>query len=245
MRKLFILSIICILLLFLLTACGKSENVQAVDDKIQAIGTVTLDSENAIIDAEEGYTALTDKEKKQVEYYQTLKEARNKYDSLASEKEEQEEKEAEEKKEIKDDIEDLIDDNSIKKAREEIDKIDDKYSDLKKELEEEIADKCYAGFNLVKFGEIATVQPEKSKEEQDEGDYVANYYYFKNMSDMKTSFDDYNAYLNKETTKIGSDSFFMTTYKYELDGKEISYFMFDSSVDGYYLMQVNCYKNAD
>ena len=245
MKKLSIIAILSMILVISLTSCGKSETAQAVDDKIQAIGTVTLDSEKAILDAEEGYAALTDKEKKQIEYYQTLTEARNKYDTLVKEKEEQEEKEAAEKKEIKDDIEELIDENSIKKAREEIDKIDEKYSDLKKELEGEIADKCYAGFNLVKFGEIATIQPEKSKEEQDEGDYVANYYYFRSMSDMKTSFDDYNAYLNKETTKTGSDSFLMTTYKYELDGKEISYFMFDVSVDGYYLMQVNCYKDAE
>lgn len=73
-----------------LTACGKkkSDAAVAVDNKIQAIGTVSLDSEAKIKEAESDYGNLSEKDKGQVEYYQTLVDARTQYDKLFQEEQE-------------------------------------------------------------------------------------------------------------------------------------------------------------
>ena len=49
---------LCSILLLSLCACGKSKEAQAVDDLILAIGEVSLESENAIENAESAYLAL-------------------------------------------------------------------------------------------------------------------------------------------------------------------------------------------
>ena len=54
---------------------------------IESIGTVTLESEEAIQTAEKAYEALSEKEKLAVTNYDTLKEARTKYDALAEQAE--------------------------------------------------------------------------------------------------------------------------------------------------------------
>lgn len=59
-----------------LCACGKSEAVKNVETLITAIGEVTLDSEAAIIAAEEAYAALTAEEKEQVGNHSLLTDAR-------------------------------------------------------------------------------------------------------------------------------------------------------------------------
>lgn len=47
-----------------------------VDDLIISIGKVSLESDEAIIAAEEAYNALLDKDKADVEHYPELKEAK-------------------------------------------------------------------------------------------------------------------------------------------------------------------------
>lgn len=65
-----------------LSACGKSEQVQAVDDMIAAIGVVSLSSEGKIKEAETAVAALTEKEQKQLDQTAVLQEARNSYNAL-------------------------------------------------------------------------------------------------------------------------------------------------------------------
>lgn len=59
-----------------------SEKVQAVIDKIDAIGTVTLESEDAIVDAEKAFAALTPDEQALVSNQDVLAACREKFDAL-------------------------------------------------------------------------------------------------------------------------------------------------------------------
>ncbi len=84
MRRIYSVVIIVIVLL-LLTACGKSEMVEAAEEAIANIGNVTLESEAAIKTAESIFNGLTDREKEQVENRIDLIEARNQYEKLIEE----------------------------------------------------------------------------------------------------------------------------------------------------------------
>ena len=61
----------------ILTSCGKSDAARAVDDQIVSIGEVTIESEAVITEIERAYQNLSEKEKKTVENYTYLKEARD------------------------------------------------------------------------------------------------------------------------------------------------------------------------
>lgn len=65
-----------------LCACGKSAAAETVDRLIEAIGTVTLESERAITEAENAYAQLPDSDKKKVENLAALMEARTAYNDL-------------------------------------------------------------------------------------------------------------------------------------------------------------------
>ena len=87
--------LIAIIMLFSLAACGgaesepKNEKAEKVMSLIEDIGTVSLDSENAIVRAEEAYAELSDDDKKEVETYDNLVKAREEYDALVVAAEEQ------------------------------------------------------------------------------------------------------------------------------------------------------------
>lgn len=68
-----------------LCACGKSEAVKAAEDAIKAIGEVTVDSNDAVKNAEKLYEALTDAEKEKVSNRMTLVEAREDLDAILEE----------------------------------------------------------------------------------------------------------------------------------------------------------------
>lgn len=68
-----------------LTACGKSEAVKAAEEAISAIGEVTVDSGDAIANAEKYYNILTDDEKADVENRMELVEARETFEQVRSE----------------------------------------------------------------------------------------------------------------------------------------------------------------
>ena len=61
-----------------------ADSAKEVDSLIDAIGEVTLDSENAITKAEDGYNKLNDNAKGFVLKYDTLKDARSTYDTLVA-----------------------------------------------------------------------------------------------------------------------------------------------------------------
>ncbi len=63
-------------------ASGPDEATQGVIDQIDAIGTVTLDSEDAIDAASDAYAALDDEQRENVSNYDTLDEAKLELDQL-------------------------------------------------------------------------------------------------------------------------------------------------------------------
>ena len=79
-------------MVFALCGCGKSDEAVVVEYLINQIGTVTLDSEQAIDDAKEAYDKLSDADKKTVENYETLTSAQTKFAELEKEQKELEEK---------------------------------------------------------------------------------------------------------------------------------------------------------
>ncbi len=82
-----IISLVLVLALCLsLCACGKSKAVKNVEAMIDAIGEVTVDSEAAVVEAENAFDALTDEEKDKVENYAVLIEARTMLDAALYEK---------------------------------------------------------------------------------------------------------------------------------------------------------------
>lgn len=83
MKKIISLLLIAVMCLSL-SAC-KSEEVKAVEEAISAIGVVSLDSEKAIIDAEKAFAALSEDDKNKVSNYNSLLEARSKYDDIPKE----------------------------------------------------------------------------------------------------------------------------------------------------------------
>ena len=77
--------ILCLILTILLalTVCGcKSEEAKNADNLISSIGTVTLESEAKIIEAENAVDALTDEDKKQLDNLDALNTARITYEAL-------------------------------------------------------------------------------------------------------------------------------------------------------------------
>ncbi len=80
---------LCLILVFVLClslcACSKSEAVRNVEDMINAIGEVTLESKADIDAAEKAYNSLPEEEKGSVGNLQTLHEAKRQYDYLQQE----------------------------------------------------------------------------------------------------------------------------------------------------------------
>ena len=74
--------VLVILLCLMMCACGKSDAAQAADDLIMEIGTVTKHSEQHIVTAEAAVAKLTDREKKHLENYTILTDARARYSQL-------------------------------------------------------------------------------------------------------------------------------------------------------------------
>lgn len=81
------LLLLALVLALSLTACGKSEAAQAVDDMIAAIGEVTLDSEDLISEAEQAVENLGEEDRKQLDKTGDLEAARAAYEGLVLEQE--------------------------------------------------------------------------------------------------------------------------------------------------------------
>ena len=76
------ISILSVLLCGILAGCGTSQDALIVDELIDEIGFVTLDSEEAITKAEQAYDGLNKWNKHRVESYQELVNAREAYNSI-------------------------------------------------------------------------------------------------------------------------------------------------------------------
>ena len=81
MRKIIAMLLVMAAVVTCLVSCGKSDAVKAVDEKIAAIGEITLEKENLIIEAEEAFALLTDEDKKDADEKE-LKTAREDFDAL-------------------------------------------------------------------------------------------------------------------------------------------------------------------
>ena len=68
--------LLALVLCLTLVACGKSEEASAVDEMILAIGEVSVNSKDDIKKAEDAYNALSEKDKKSVENYSLLADAK-------------------------------------------------------------------------------------------------------------------------------------------------------------------------
>jgi len=77
-----ICAVLAFIMLLSLSACGRSAEAKAVDELIKQIGTVTLDSENAIIAAETAFSMLTEEQKSEVRRYEKLRSCRAYYEYL-------------------------------------------------------------------------------------------------------------------------------------------------------------------
>jgi len=82
MKTKYKISVLVMLVCVLLCGCGKSDAVIKTEQQISAIGTVDETSLNKIEEAEELYSALTEKEKGKVENYQVLQTARDDYNKI-------------------------------------------------------------------------------------------------------------------------------------------------------------------
>ena len=241
MRKLKVI-VLSLCIAGMLSGCGKSDAAVAVDEKIQAIGTVSLESETSITDAETAYSQLSDKEREQVEYHQMLVDARTKYDKLLEDEQKRINEEQAKTEGVKNEIEALIKDHDIEKARSKIDSLAGENSDIKNEMNNKIKSICYQNMELVKLGEIVSEKPESSKENQDEGGRYFNYYYYGFKSDAQTAFDDYCAYLNKYFEKTDSELFGSTkSYDFKAYAREVNIMLYGEPANGSYLLQIVVY----
>ena len=82
MRKKMLVILLSLSLALSLSACGKSEAAQAVDDQIEAIGEVSLESEAAITAAEEAVEGLAEEDREQLDNVEMLEQARADYENL-------------------------------------------------------------------------------------------------------------------------------------------------------------------
>lgn len=85
MKKFIALLFVFIMCISLVACGGKSEAVKAAEEAIAAIGEITVDSGDAIANAEKYYNILTDAEKAEVENRMTLVDAKEKYEKVKGE----------------------------------------------------------------------------------------------------------------------------------------------------------------
>lgn len=79
--SIFLVVVMCLCL----AACGKSEAVKNAEEAIAAIGEVTVDSGDAIANAEKYYNVLTETEKAEVENRMALSDAKELFEDLIGE----------------------------------------------------------------------------------------------------------------------------------------------------------------
>ena len=248
MKKLKI-TILSACLLLSLVGCGKSEAAKSVDEKIQAIGTVTLDSDASITDAEEEYSKLSDKDRQQLEYYQTLVDARSKYDSLV-----EEEKAAEEQR-LKDLVEEAnkaLDDLDMKKAYELAISLPDDYKDDADAIIKKVDSMCYKDTFFVKLENVTSSLPKSTDDPQKAISGGITYgHEYSSFDSMQTALSDYYKYLNSyfistNNDGLSYDEYSMSAQTYEFEnenGHKIT--VSGSNLFGMYFLNINIEENVN
>ena len=83
MKKIIAVLLVMLTVCLCFSGCGKSEEAKAVEEKIKALGEITLDSAAVLEEAEKVYASLSDEDKGDVKNYDDLVAARKAYDEIA------------------------------------------------------------------------------------------------------------------------------------------------------------------
>ena len=164
-----------------MTSCGKSKAVKDVEEKINAIGTVTVDSESSILDAEKAYDLLSDNEKKAVQNYDTLAQAREEYAKASIEK-----------------AYELIKTLDMRGAYETAEALPEKYEDEKKKIKQKIESMCYDNTFVVKLENVVSKLPVSTDKPAAPmyGKGITYGHNYSNQDSMQTAMKEYRDYLN-------------------------------------------------
>ena len=138
MKKWIALLLVLVMVLGM-AGCGKSEKAKAADDLIAAIGTVTLESEKAISDAEKAVSDLEEEDLKSLENAALLEKAREEYDALVKKAEEERQAKADaEKVSVVEAAIDAIGEVTLE-SRGDIDAAKNAYDALESRLQSEVS----------------------------------------------------------------------------------------------------------
>lgn len=248
MRRIKII-ILSAFLLVSLVGCGKSEAAVAVDEKIKAIGTVSLDSEASITDAEQAYNALSEGEKKQVEGYDTLTKAKDDYKKAVEEYEKQLEEEYKSKiEESYNKIKDL----DMKGAYEIAVNLPDEYSEDRDKIIQKVDNSCYEKTFFAKLENVTSSLPKStSKPDRAISGGITYGHQYADFNSMQTALSDYYNYLNTyyistDNTGLSYDQYSMSAQTYEFEnenGHKIT--VSGSDLFGMYFFNINIEENVD
>ncbi|MCM1287952.1 MAG: hypothetical protein NC240_06535 [Clostridium sp.] len=195
MKKKVLIACMCVMMSFL-CACGKSKETQFVEEKISAIGTVTWENESAIVEAESAYEELSDKDKKDVENYNDLVSAREKYNE-------------ELKKHYSSMIEEAnikIADLDAKGAYEIAVSLPEEYSSEANDIIKKVDSMCYTNTFIVKFENVVSQLPKSTSGPETQTANVVIGHNYDSVDAMSSAFTEYYNYLKTYYTPLGSDS---------------------------------------
>ena len=243
--------VLALIFLLSLSACGKkkSDAAVSVDNMIQAIGAVTLDSEAKILEAENEYDKLSDKEKSQVEYYQILVDSRSQYEILVEEK-----KKAEQ--EIQYQIEEAykaLEDLDMKKAYELAINLPEDYKDEADKIIKKVDSMCYKDTFFAKLENVASILPKSTDTTPGKavGGGLTYGHEYSNADQLQTALNDYYKYLNSYYICVSNDGeanneygMWYQTYVFEDDnGHSIK--VAAANVAGIYFLNINIEENVN
>lgn len=195
MRKVIKVSMIGILLCVLLVGCGKSEAAKRVDEKIASIGEISVDSGDAIAEANDAYDKLTEKEKKTLSNYGKLESANSEYKEICES--------------LIDDSKQKINDLDVVSAYEQLMSLPSEYEEDVDALISEIDKMCYDKTFIVKVEQVVSTAPKTSKKDKGSSGWNIIASEFSSQSSLESAMSDYYKYLSKYYDSSDGDS---TTY---------------------------------
>lgn len=240
-KKKILIACICLGMMFSLCACGKSKEAQSVEKKISAIGTVTWENDSAIVEAESAYEELSDKDKKNVENYNDLVSAREKYNE-----------------ELKNHYSSMIEEANIKiadldaKGAYEIAvNLPEEYSSEANDIIKKVDSMCYANTFIVKFENVVSQLPKSTSGPETQTANVVIGHNYDSVDAMSSAFTEYYNYLKTYYTPLGSDSTNDVTYdiasqSYQFNDENGNFIQISSaSILGYNSVTLAYDKSAD
>lgn len=213
MKKKIILLLYTVLMLFLV-ACGKSEEVKQVESKILQIGEVNLENESIIVEAEESYNNLSDKDKKKVDNYEQLVTAREQYDTLYSAY-------IQECETLVQEAMQKIEDLDAKGAYEIAIQLPEDYAEEKNDIITKVDNMCYKDTFIVKLENVVSSLPTSTSGPETETANVVWGYSYNSYDTCSSVFGEYYQYLNTYYISSGSDSY--SDYSYDMNSQSYQF----------------------